>query len=182
MNDIGSLTIPNSKDNFKWLGYTFCVDDNFKLKLTNKQILQKTVDCGKFIKDIFSYVEDNGARIFIYKVWMNPVIEFFMLREVMHTTDKLQSDDNLLNKFQHKAICNIFKLQTRAADRKLTRHIIEEPSVEVKVRRFCRSIASFSRIRKLIKDKRKEQEQTEDEYIGFKRKASGNNSSVEQRN
>ena len=103
------------------------------------------------IKSSLCYATDIKTRIRIYKVWVDPVIEFFALREALVSKENGSPNDMTLSKFQHKSICLVFNIKTRAADMQLTRNIIYEPSVEQKTRRFCRKILEFNRINKATK-------------------------------
>ena len=138
--------IPKAKNNLKWLGNTFELTLNHLLLMTDKQLNKRQTECTRFMHDIFGYATDIRTRIRIFKVWVNPVIEFFTLREAFNAKEDGQPTDTNLSSFQHKSICLIFNIKTRAADMQLTRNIIYEPAVEQKTRRFCRKILDFTRV------------------------------------
>ena len=140
--------IPKAKNHLKWLGNTFELALNHLLLMTDTQLNKRQTECTRFMHDIFGYATDIQTRIRIYKVWVNPVIEFFTLREAFNSKVNGEPGDMNLSRFQHKSICLVFNIKTRAADKQLTRNIIYEPSVEQKTRRFCRKILEFSRIDK----------------------------------
>ena len=139
--------IPKSTNNLKWLGNTFELTINHHLLMTDKQLNKRQMECTRFMQDIFSYATDTKTRIRIYKVWVDPVIEFFTLREAFLSKVDGESSDLNLTRFQHKSICLVFNLKTRGADMQLTRNIIYEPELAQKTRRFCRKILEFTRIR-----------------------------------
>ena len=52
-----------------------------KLVMTDNQFKKKSASTKILIDDIFSYISSLKTRLKIYKVWVAPVLEFFMLKE-----------------------------------------------------------------------------------------------------
>ena len=140
--DLVNFTV-QGKSTWKWLGYTFSLDNNSKITITDTQLIRRTVEMKKMVEDIYGYIPSYKARFSIFRTWVNPVIEFFSLKQLFESSYEQSLEKSILEKFQHyclTAVCNFGPQGNRKTD---LRKLLKVKSISDKVQRFCRSISSF---------------------------------------
>ena len=75
-----------AQQKFKWLGYTLQLNKSGKLTVTDEQLTKKTGLLNTLIEDVYGYITSLKTRVRIYKVWAAPMIEFFLLQEILDHT------------------------------------------------------------------------------------------------
>ena len=134
------------KSDWKWLGYTFSLDNFSKISITDSQLNRRTVEIKKMVEDIYGYIPSYKARFSIFRTWVNPVIEFFSLKQLFEASYEQSLDKSILEKFQHyclTAVCNMGPKANRKTD---LRKLLKVKSISDKVQRFCRSISNFKTV------------------------------------
>ena len=105
------------------------------------------------LQDIYSYIDDIKVRHHIYQVWAAPVLEFFMLQQVMHRS--IHSSE--LERLQHNLLTTICKLSTRGTSKIDINMEFKELNIQQKVARFATAVSNLPSIQKLIQEDRIEE-------------------------
>ena len=146
--------VVQGKSEWKWLGYTFSLDNFSKINITENQFNKKTTEMKKVINDIYGYISSYKTRLAIFNIWVNPVIEFFNLKELFQADTEETLDKSPLEKFQHYCLAAIGGISTRATKKTDLRNLFKVKTVTEKVQRFSRSISSFKNVATKIRDQK----------------------------
>ena len=136
-----------AKQEFKWLGYTLKLNKSSKLIVTDTQITKKTVSLSILLEDIYTYIPNLKTRVRIYKVWAAPVIEFFLLQQILDNTQRSK-----LESVQHKCICAALRIKRDGTPKADVIKAINELSIERKCQRFAAGLSNTPTIKALIAD------------------------------
>ena len=136
-----------AKQEFKWLGYTLKLNTSGKLIVTDTQITKKTVSLSILLEDIYKYIPSLKTRIRIYKVWAAPVIEFFLLQQILDNTQRSK-----LESVQHKCICEALRLIPDGTPKQDVIEAVNEISIDRKCQRFAAGLSNTPTVKALIAD------------------------------
>ena len=136
-----------AQQKFKWLGYTLQLNKSGKLIITDEQLDKKTGHLNTLIEDVYAYIPNLKTRVRIYKVWAAPMIEFFLLQEILD--NKIRSK---LESIQHRCICAALRLKRAGTPFTEVNKVIYELPISRKCQRFAASLASFPAVATLIHD------------------------------
>ena len=138
--------VVQGKSEWKWLGYTFALDNFSKITITENQFNKRATEMKKVINDIYGYISNYKTRLAIFNIWVNPVIEFFNLKELFQAHTEESLDKSPLEKFQHYCLAAVCGIPTRATKKVDLRNALKVKSVAEKVQRFSRSLSSFKTV------------------------------------
>lgn len=135
--------IYQAKDGFKWLGYTFEINKNSKLVCDEKQLNSRKTTALKLQNDLYSYIKDYRTRYFIFRTWVEPIIDFFILKALADKNEENSFENSNLEKFQHQALATIAGSGPKGTKKEDLRALFGTLSIEQKINRFCNKTATF---------------------------------------
>ena len=130
-----------------------------KKKPTDEQLTKKTGMLNSLVDDVYSYIPSLKTRVRIYKVWAAPMIEFFLLQEILDGSARSK-----LEAVQHRCICAALKLKRAGTPKTEVNKVIQDLPIERKCQRFAATLATFPAVAKLIEDDK----QTAQDYASTK--------------
>ena len=136
-----------AQQSFKWLGYTLELNKSGKLIITDDQLTKKTGMLNTLVDDVYSYITSLKTRVRIYKVWAAPMIEFFLLQEILDKNARSK-----LEAVQHRCICAALKLKRAGTPKAEVNKVILDLPIERKCQRFAATLATFPAVARLIED------------------------------
>ena len=115
-----------SKIEYVWLGYSLKILANMYISITATRMNQRFEATRKITKDMYQYMESIYARWKIYKIFVNPVIEWFLPVMLTARMDSL-AVKNKIEVFQMDALCDALKVPRTVNRVKLERLVREKP-------------------------------------------------------
>ena len=138
----------NAKEKFKqevtWLGYSLTIDDNHHLIFTDTKMVKRFQRTTLLMYDVFQYIESIHVRWKIYRVYICPVIEWY-LPAIM--TERAMKQDTFkpstqIEIFQQKCLSEVLRVPHTVGRYDLNR-IMGEKSVKQKVGLAATRLSSF---------------------------------------
>ena len=119
------------KTKYKWLGYGLEVNDG-KLLFDDDFFAQKEQVIREYIADIFQYAPTLSTKIRIFKVYIAPILEYFLpsiIRSNINQTNRME-------KFQHEILCKTLEIPRTASITKVLQ-ILKISSISEKLEKAC---------------------------------------------
>ena len=115
-----------SKIEYVWLGYSLRILANMYISITATRMNQRFESTRKITRDMYQYMESIYARWKIYKIFVNPVIEWFLPVMLTARMDSL-AVKNKIEVFQMDALCDALKVPRTVNRIKLEKLVCEKP-------------------------------------------------------
>ena len=144
--DIYAKHVIQAAPAFKWLGNSFELSKKFELKVTEKQLDSKIAATKKHMNDMFSYFKFTPHRLRIYKVYINPIIDFFLLQYVMNNTKSELSEVDKLSNFQHFCLARALGTYPEALKKREIQNALQELSIPQKAARMASQLSNCPRV------------------------------------
>ena len=129
-----------SKVEFVWLGYSLKVTDDRRVMFTDTKLVARINKTVNMACSIFQYLKSVFVRWRVYKVYIAPIIEWY-LPTMAHKPRTAGSKANLLESFQHRLLAMV-----SGACRSCNRSGLEEVMREMPVRfKIAKMAARMSR-------------------------------------
>lgn len=135
---------------FKWLGYSFELSKKFELTVSDKQIDKKIIATKKYMNDMFSYFKFTPHRLRIYKVYITPIIDFFLLQHIMNNKATELSEIDKLSKFQHFCLARVLGTFPEALKKRELQNALQELSVPQKATRLAAQLTNCPKTAEII--------------------------------
>ena len=115
-----------SKIEYVWLGYTIIILANMHLVLTDTRMIQRFETSRKITRDMYQYITSLFARWKIYKMFVCPLIEWFLPVMLTARSDSL-AIKNKIEVFQMDALCDALMIPRKVNRNKLLKLVREKP-------------------------------------------------------
>ena len=149
--DTYSNYITQAANHFKWLGYTFELSKTYKLTISDKQIDSKIAASKKCLNDIFSYFAAPDQRLKIYKIYLNPMIDFFLLQFIVNNKQNELQETDKVSKFQHYCLTRVLQTYPEALKKQEIQNALQELSVPQKATRLAAQLSNCPRVAEIQK-------------------------------
>ena len=131
---------------FKWLGNTFELSKKFELKMSEKQLDCKIAATKKHMNDMFSYFKFTPHRLRIYKVYINPIIDFFLLQYIMNNNKIELNEVDKLSNFQHFCLARVLGTYPEALRKSELQNALQELNIPQKAARTASQLSNCPRV------------------------------------
>ena len=130
-----------SKSGFTWLGYSLHLSSTSHLRFSPDKATAKFIATKLTINDIFQHINSTFARWKIYKVFVAPVLEWFMLT-MFDKPFKDSSASNPAETFQQDILCQSIKI-CRNVNRFTLEKFLHEKPVKIKMQLMAVNLAYY---------------------------------------
>ena len=128
-----------SKIEFVWLGYSLKLTADCRLMFTETKLLARTKKSLMMASSIFQYVKSIFIRWRIFKVYIAPIIEWY-LPTIAHKPRLPNSSANTLESFQHQMLTLVSGACSRSS-RSALEEVMAEMPVKLKLQKFGARLA-----------------------------------------
>ena len=120
-----------SKIDYVWLGYSLRLLENMHLVITETRMIQRFEATRKIIRDMYQYMVSIYARWQIYRIFVSPVIEWFLPCMLTARMDTL-AVKNRIEVFQMDSLCDALRIP-RTVNRVKLEKLVREKPVRIKM-------------------------------------------------
>ena len=110
--------VAEAKDEFVWLGYSLKLHNDGRLEFSDKRMKERFKYAVSLAKSIFQYVRSIFIRWRIFKVYISPIIDWFIPVIALKPRHELAAA-NEVEQFQHNMLCLVTGASTFVSARKL---------------------------------------------------------------
>ena len=125
----------SSNDEFVWLGYSLQLTASCKLIFTESKMRARFIRTTTMVRSIFQYIRSIFVRWRVYKVYVAPIIEWY-LPCIFHKPMHDLSSSNAVRSFQHQMLCLVTGACCTTSTVKLA-ELLNEPPVRFKMGRLA---------------------------------------------
>ena len=139
--DPSMATDLGAKTEFTWLGYSLKITQDHRLMFTETKMLARFKRTLGMVRSVFQYVSSLYVRWRIYKVYISPIIDWY-LPVIAHKPRHALAQNNSVESFQHQLLALVTGASTSASTKGLEQ-VCEEPPVSFKLRRLCSRLDQY---------------------------------------
>ena len=131
----------DSKNEFVWLGYSLELTNDLHLKFTDSRMTSRFRKALVMARAVFQYVHSIYVRWRIYRVYIAPIIEWFLATSVNKPIhDRAQRAK--IESFQFQMLCLVTGASQRCSAAGLE-HVCAEKPVRLKLRKFAQGLSAY---------------------------------------
>ena len=136
-----------SESEYVWLGYSIKLKLNLYLEFSDTQIKKRFESSRKRLREMFQYTTDIRVRFRIWRIFIAPLIEWFMIC-MLTEPRQVNSGTNMLEKFQRDVLCMVTNACVNV-NRLELEDVCGEKHVSEKLKIMAERLNMFIRVRDL---------------------------------
>ena len=130
-----------AKNEFTWLGYSLRLTKDHRLMFTDTKMIARFKHTLAVARSVFQYVRSMYVRWRIYKVYIAPIIDWY-LPVVAHKPRHDLAKNNAIESFQHQLLSLVTGASSKVSTAGLT-NVCFEPPVAFKLKRLCARLDDY---------------------------------------